>query len=103
MVREGEVHATERHYMEVVAGPQRGRSRSVRGRARAPNSPLSSKGEVACLFDEIGNLVDPTERLHMDVQAGLTSHGWRGVARTARPDGEYPADEEGGKDESFYV
>jgi len=26
-------------------------------------------------FDEIGNLVDPTERRHMDVPAGLTSHG----------------------------
>jgi hypothetical protein len=54
-------------------------------RARAPDSPMSSEGEVGCLFDEIGNLVEPTERLHMDVQAGLTSHGWRGVARTARP------------------
>jgi hypothetical protein len=28
------------------------------------------KGEVGCLFDEIQNLVEPTERLHTDVQAG---------------------------------
>jgi len=28
------------------------------------------EGEVGCLFDEIQNLVEPTERLHMDVQAG---------------------------------
>ncbi len=28
------------------------------------------EGEVGCLFDEIRNLVEPTERLHMDVQAG---------------------------------
>jgi hypothetical protein len=26
------------------------------------------EGEGGCLFDEIGNLVDPTERLHMDGQ-----------------------------------
>ena len=28
------------------------------------------KGEGGCLFDEIGNLVEPTERPHMDVRAG---------------------------------
>jgi len=28
------------------------------------------EGEAGCLFDEIGNLVEPTERLPMDVQAG---------------------------------
>jgi hypothetical protein len=28
------------------------------------------EGEVGCLFDEIHNLVEPTERLHTDVQAG---------------------------------
>jgi hypothetical protein len=59
-----------------------------RGRARAPDPPSSSEGEAGCLFDEIGNLVEPTKRLHMEVQAGLTSHGWRGVARTTRPDGD---------------
>ena len=36
------------------------------------------------------NLVEPTERLHMDVQAGLTSLGWRGDARTARPSENTP-------------
>jgi hypothetical protein len=28
------------------------------------------KGEGGCLFDEIQDLVEPTERLHMDVRAG---------------------------------
>jgi hypothetical protein len=27
-------------------------------------------GEVGCLFDEIGNLVEPTERRHKEVPAG---------------------------------
>lgn len=30
----------------------------------------SGRVEDGCLFDEISNLVEPTERLHMDVQAG---------------------------------
>jgi hypothetical protein len=57
-------------------------------RARAPDSPMSGEGKVGCLFDEIGNLVEPTERPHMNVRAELNSHGWRGVARTARLDEE---------------
>ena len=28
------------------------------------------EGEIGCVFDEIQNLVEPIERLHMDVQAG---------------------------------
>src|SRR5271157_808036 len=32
--------------------------------------PRVREGEVGCLFDEIAYLVEPTERLHMDVQAG---------------------------------
>jgi hypothetical protein len=27
-------------------------------------------GHAGCLFDEIGNLVEPAERRHMDVPAG---------------------------------
>jgi hypothetical protein len=44
-------------------------------------------GEDGCLFDEMGNLVEPTERRYMDVPAGpQRSHGWRSVAvRMARP------------------
>jgi hypothetical protein len=33
-------------------------------------SPGEDTGEVGCLFDEIGNLVEPTERPDMDVPAG---------------------------------
>jgi hypothetical protein len=63
------------------------------------------EGEIGCLFDEIQNLVEPIERLHMDVQAGPQRGRSRSVAvgvapmtrrcrasagaRTARPDGEY--------------
>jgi hypothetical protein len=41
-------------------------------RARAPDSPMPGEGmgEVGCLFDEMGNLVEPTERRYMDVPAG---------------------------------
>jgi hypothetical protein len=45
-----------------------------KGRLAAMTSPLKSvsrevrKGEVGCLFDEIQDLVEPTERLHMAEQ-----------------------------------
>ena len=43
-------------------------------------------GEVGCLFDEIGNLVEPTERRHKEVPAGPQRGRSRSVAeRTARP------------------
>jgi TonB family protein len=76
--------------MEVTTD-SKARSLRIRkaSRSRALDSPVPGEGKVGCLFDEIGNLVEPTERLHMDVQAGLNSHGWRGVARTARLDGEH--------------
>jgi hypothetical protein len=32
--------------------------------------PAVRKGEGGCFFDEIQDLVEATERLHMDVQAG---------------------------------
>jgi hypothetical protein len=40
--------------------------------ARAPNSPMlvECRGEVGCVFDEIGNLVEPNERPDMDVRGG---------------------------------
>jgi hypothetical protein len=44
-----------------------------------------AEGEVGCLFDEIDNLVEPTERPAMDGRTGLSSHGRRGGARTERP------------------
>ena len=50
---------------------------------------MLGEGEGGCLFDEMSNLGDPAERLHMDVQTGLNSHGRRDVARTAQPDEEY--------------
>jgi hypothetical protein len=31
----------------------------------------AGEGEGGCVFDEIGNLVEPTERPHVDVRAGL--------------------------------
>jgi hypothetical protein len=37
----------------------------------------SDWGKGGCLFDEIQNLVEPTERRDMDVAAGLISHGRR--------------------------
>jgi len=44
-------------------------------------------GEVGCLFDEIGNLVDPTERRYMDVPAGPQ----RGMdAEASRPEQPRP-------------
>jgi hypothetical protein len=51
---------------------------------RVSGPPVPGEGEGGCLFDEMSNLGEPTERLLMDVQTGLNSHGWRGVARTAR-------------------
>jgi hypothetical protein len=36
-------------------------------------------------FDEKQDLVEPNERPHPEVRAGLTSHGRRNFARTARP------------------
>jgi hypothetical protein len=53
-------------------------------RARAPASPSSGEGEGGWVFDEIGNLVEATERPPMEGRAGSTSHGWRGV-RPERP------------------
>jgi hypothetical protein len=41
------------------------------------------QGEGGCLFDEIGNLVEPTERPATEGRTGLTSHGRRDAARTA--------------------
>jgi hypothetical protein len=32
----------------------------------ASGPPSSSEGEIGCLFDEIGNLVEPIERSAMD-------------------------------------
>ena len=60
-------------------------------RARAPDSPSPGEGmgEGGCLFDEISNLVEPTERRYRDVPAGRSEAGCRSVAaRTARPDEE---------------
>jgi hypothetical protein len=56
------------------------------GRARAPDSPMPGEcmGEGGCMFDEIGNLVEPTERQCMDALAG-PQRGRRSVAaRMAR-------------------
>jgi hypothetical protein len=39
-------------------------------RARIAATDEIREGEGGCLFDEIQNLVEPTERLHTDVQAG---------------------------------
>jgi len=38
-------------------------------------------GEGGCLFDEMSNLVEPTERLAMDGRAGLNSQEWRDARR----------------------
>ena len=38
------------------------------------------EGEVGCFFDEIGNLVEPTERPDMDVPAGRSEAGCQSVA-----------------------
>jgi hypothetical protein len=40
------------------------------------------------IFHGIGNLVKPTERPHVEVRAGLPSHGRRDAARMARADGK---------------
>jgi hypothetical protein len=42
------------------------------GRARETDSPSTSehRGEGGRIFDEIGNLVEPTERPHMEIRAG---------------------------------
>ena len=37
------------------------------------DSPVPGAGEVGCIFDEISNLVEPNERTHTEVRAGLTS------------------------------
>jgi hypothetical protein len=42
------------------------------------------QGEGGCLFDEIGNLVEPTERLATEGRTGLTSHGRRDAAPNSR-------------------
>jgi hypothetical protein len=42
---------------------------------RVSGQPSSSEGEGGCLFDEIQDFVEPTERPHTEVRAGLTSHG----------------------------
>jgi hypothetical protein len=41
--------------------------------SHATNSPMPGecKGEVACIFDEISNLVEPNERPDTDVRAGM--------------------------------
>jgi hypothetical protein len=36
---------------------------------------MRAMGEGGCLFDEISNLVEPTERRHTEVPAGLISQG----------------------------
>jgi hypothetical protein len=46
---------------------------------RTPRS--AGEGEVGCVFDEISNLVEPTERPPTEGRAGQTSHGRRGAAR----------------------
>jgi hypothetical protein len=69
--------------MDVQSGPQRRQEPKRRGRARAPDSPMPGEGmgEGGCLFDEIGNLVEPTERPYMDVpagpQRGMDAEAWR--------------------------
>jgi hypothetical protein len=63
------------------------RSRKA-SRSRGSDSPLPGEGmgKGGCLFDEIGNLVEPTERRYRDVPAGRSEAGCRSVtARTARP------------------
>jgi hypothetical protein len=40
------------------------------------------KGEVGCLFDEIGNLVEPTERPHKDVRTGPQRRQDAGASRS---------------------
>jgi ribosomal protein S18 acetylase RimI-like enzyme len=43
--------------------------------------PRSACSQMAdALFDEIGSLVETTERSHVEVRAGLANHGWRVVA-----------------------
>jgi hypothetical protein len=37
-----------------------------RGQSHASDSPVPGEGEVGCLFDEIDNLVEPTERPAME-------------------------------------
>jgi hypothetical protein len=48
----------------------------------ASDSPMPGECEGGYIFDEIQDLIEPIERPHKDVRAGLTSHGWCGVART---------------------
>jgi hypothetical protein len=43
------------------------------------------EGEGGCLFDEIQYLLEPTERLHMDVQAGPQLGRSQGVAVRVTP------------------
>ena len=43
------------------------------------------EGELGCLFDQISNLVEPSQRPHMEVRTRLVSHGRHDVARIARP------------------
>jgi hypothetical protein len=75
------------HSETVRAGPQAKQDAKPCGAPllHASGPPVSGEGEGGCLFDEISNLGEPAERLHMDVQTGMNSHGRRGVARTARP------------------
>jgi hypothetical protein len=63
------------------------------------------KGEVGWLFDEVQNLVEPTERLHTDVEAGAQRgrtperRGRRRAGPTncpTRPDEEYAVDRHAG-------
>ena len=57
-------------------------------RSRASGPPSSSEGEDGRFFNATKCRVEPCERPHTAVRTGLASHGRRGVARTARPDGE---------------
>jgi hypothetical protein len=47
------------------------------GRSRVSGSPSPGEGKVGCVFDEISNLVEPTERQHMgEPHAGERRH-WK--------------------------
>jgi hypothetical protein len=73
-VRLVERHDSSANCHKDVATDRRASTTEIRkaSRARAPDSPMPGEcmGEGGCLFDEIGKLVEPTERPHTDVRAG---------------------------------
>jgi hypothetical protein len=73
----------------IVTLPQEVATDGVREASRShafdSPSPGEHMGEGGCIFDEIGNLVEPTERLHMDVQAGPQRSRMRRVSGANSP------------------